>query len=68
MPNSPPVMVTVVPPRLGPVTGAIDEAVGAARVSRAMAVPQAQEFVGDAANSEAIQTSLGLLGSVAAPE
>ena len=38
--KSVPVMVTVVPPRIGPMNGATVEMVGAASVSRAIAVPQ----------------------------
>ena len=66
--KSAPPMVTVVPPRIDPIDGVIVEMVGGARVSRAMAVPQKQELVAEAAISDATQMSLGLVASTAAPE
>jgi hypothetical protein len=66
--KSVPVRVTVMPPAGGPNAGATLVIVGGASVSWAIAVPQSQGSVADAAYSPATHTWVGSVGSSAAAE
>ena len=62
-----PVRVTLVPPVVGPLPGLTPVTVGPSMVSCPMAVPQSSPPVA-VAYSPATQTSVGFVGSRAAPE